>query len=78
MQKSGPIVHSFLVYLRTLRAFLSDSLRKAFARKTPSGNFASRMCPFCGLITSRSKPFCLECGKSLRGAKLGRKDARQG
>jgi hypothetical protein len=24
-----------------------------------------RMCPSCGLITSRLKPTCLECGKSL-------------
>ncbi len=24
-----------------------------------------RMCPFCGLITSRSKACCLECGKLL-------------
>jgi hypothetical protein len=23
------------------------------------------MCPSCGLITSRLKPSCLECGKSL-------------
>ena len=24
-----------------------------------------RMCPSCGLITSRLKAYCLECGKSL-------------
>ena len=24
---------------------------------------AQRMCPFCGLITSRFKARCLECGK---------------
>ncbi|MGB8007924.1 MAG: hypothetical protein WCF48_12410 [Terriglobales bacterium] len=24
-----------------------------------------RICPFCGLITPRSKTSCLECGKSL-------------
>jgi hypothetical protein len=28
-----------------------------------SGGFQSqRMCPFCGLITSRSKARCMECG----------------
>jgi transposase len=27
-----------------------------------------RMCPFCGLITSRRKTRCLECGKSLKPA----------
>jgi hypothetical protein len=26
---------------------------------------SQRMCPFCGLITSRYKTCCLECGKSL-------------
>jgi hypothetical protein len=36
-------------------------------RKLPqiAGYGAQSMCPFCGLITSRLKPFCLECGKSL-------------
>ena len=32
-------------------------------------DFASqRMCPFCGLITSRRKACCLECGKLLKPA----------
>jgi hypothetical protein len=32
-----------------------------------SRGFASqRMCPFCGLITPRSKQLCLECGRSLK------------
>ena len=26
---------------------------------------SQRMCPSCGLITSRLKPNCLECGKAL-------------
>ena len=29
---------------------------------------SQRMCPFCGLITSRYKTCCLECGKSLNPA----------
>jgi hypothetical protein len=33
------------------------------------GDFAlNKMCPFCGLITPRSKTFCLECRKSFREA----------
>jgi hypothetical protein len=38
------------------------------ARHTNAALMSQRMCPSCGLITSRSKPFCLECGKSLKAA----------
>ena len=30
-----------------------------------AGYGSQRMCPSCGLITSRLKACCLECGKSL-------------
>ena len=30
-----------------------------------AGFGSQRMCPFCGLVTSRLKACCLECGKSL-------------
>ena len=30
-----------------------------------AGFGSQRMCPSCGLITSRLKACCLECGKSL-------------
>lgn len=30
-----------------------------------AGAGSQRMCPFCGLITSRLKARCLECGKFL-------------
>jgi len=30
-----------------------------------AGYGSQRMCPSCGLITSRLKAHCLECGKSL-------------
>ncbi len=30
-----------------------------------AGAGSQRMCPSCGLITSRLKARCLECGKSL-------------
>jgi hypothetical protein len=32
-----------------------------------AGSQSQRMCRSCGLITSRSKPRCLECGKPLSG-----------
>lgn len=35
-----------------------------------AGYGSQRMCPSCGLITSRVKPCCLECGKSLTGASV--------
>ena len=30
-----------------------------------AGYGSQQMCPSCGLITSRLKAFCLECGQSL-------------
>ena len=38
-------------------------IRKPKPRVTGYGS--QRMCPFCGLITSRLKADCLECGRSL-------------
>jgi hypothetical protein len=35
-----------------------------------AGYGSQRMCPSCGLITSRLKPSCLECGKSLTGVSV--------
>ena len=35
-----------------------------------AGYGSQRMCPSCGLITSRLKPCCLECGKSLTGVSV--------
>ena len=34
-------------------------------RPQVTGYGSQRMCPFCGLITSRLKADCLECGRSL-------------
>jgi len=34
-----------------------------------SGFRSQRMCPSCGLITSRFNPRCLECGKPFTTAK---------
>jgi hypothetical protein len=61
--------HPFLSSLRSLRAFLSASLRKFLKMEAHDGDFASqRMCPFCGLITPRHETCCLECGRSLKPA----------
>jgi hypothetical protein len=69
-------MHPFLIRTRALLALMVETLRKPFAKK--AGGFGSqRMCPFCGLITPRTKQSCLECGKSLRGVRIERKDARQ-
>jgi hypothetical protein len=34
------------------------------------GYGSQRMCPYCGLITSRLKACCLECGKSLTDVRV--------
>src|ERR1039458_8578355 len=51
-------------------ATITASFSRLFASLTPPvrGFASQRMCPFCGLITSRSKSSCLECGKSLAPA----------
>ena len=56
-------------FSRRLVAF-ATSISKLFATLTPPvrGYASQRMCPFCGLITPRSKSSCLECGKSLAPA----------
>jgi hypothetical protein len=59
-------------------AFLADmfgALRRILTPHAPEVR-TQRMCPFCGLITPRSKAFCLECGKSLAEVRLVRQDAR--
>ena len=59
---------------------VTESILKLLAMLKPAkGQVGTqRMCPFCGLITPRAKRFCLECGKSLGGIQLERKDAKQG
>ena len=66
-QPKAPVLHSVLVRTRILRAFMGASMRKMFGMEPHNGDFASqRMCPFCGLITSRYEMCCLECGKLLK------------
>jgi hypothetical protein len=62
-----PVLHRFLVRVHAMLVFITDSLREFFGMN--SLDFGSqRMCPFCGLITSRRKRCCLECGKSRKPA----------
>ena len=63
--------HPFLAGVRSLFALLAASLRKLLKIERHAGDFASqRVCPFCGLITSRYESCCLECGKSLKPARV--------
>jgi hypothetical protein len=72
-------MHRALIRAHTWFAVVTDPLKKLFSTQTQRHHSASpRMCPFCGLITPRSKSSCMECGKSLRGVQLARKDAKQG
>jgi hypothetical protein len=71
-----PVFRPFCPHFLTLRAFVTRSRNlKALARsirlKPQIAGFGSqRMCPSCRLITSRSKAFCLECGKSFPAVSL--------
>jgi hypothetical protein len=55
--------------LRRRLALITDRIMKFLAILTPPAKEvrSQRMCPFCGLITSRHRT-CLECGKSLKAA----------
>ncbi len=39
-------------------------------RPQVAGYGSQRMCPSCGLITSRFKASCLECGMSLKAVRV--------
>ncbi len=66
----APNFRRFRNCLRGKLAFIADSLITWFAKfKRANRDLKSlRMCPFCGLITSRYKSCCLECGKSFNPA----------
>ena len=65
-----PVLRPFRNRLRRRLAFITDWFGKLLAILTPQARYfqSQRMCPFCGLITSRYKTCCLECGKSLKPA----------
>ena len=55
------IFFGLLIALLTIRVLYR--MRKL--KPQIAGYGTQRMCPSCGLITSRLKASCLECGKSL-------------
>jgi predicted amidophosphoribosyltransferase len=59
---------SFGVLIVLFTILLLHRMRKL----TPqiAGYGSQMMCPSCGLITSRLKACCLECGKSLTGVSV--------
>jgi hypothetical protein len=63
-----PVLRLFRNRSRRRLAFMADSFRRLLAMLTPHAREvrSQMMCPFCGLITSRSKACCLECGKLLK------------
>ena len=54
---------SFALLLALLAILLFYKIRKPKPQATRYGS--QRMCPYCGLITSRLEACCLECGQSL-------------
>ena len=64
------VLRQFRTRLRRRITAVRASISKLFAALPPPvrGYASQRMCPFCGLITPRSKSSCLECGKSLAPA----------
>ena len=63
-------VRRFRNRLRGRLAFIAEWLISRFTNfKREDRDFKSlRMCPFCGMITSRYKTCCLECGKLFKPA----------
>jgi len=59
---------SFGLLIVLLTILLLHRIRKLKPRIPGCGS--QRMCPSCGLITSRLKPCCLECGESLTGVSV--------
>jgi len=64
----GPVLHRFFTRLGMRLAAGGRSFRELLVMLKPRiKDFGSlTMCPSCGLITSKYKTFCLECGKSLK------------
>jgi hypothetical protein len=63
------ILHPIVIRIRMMRTYSAASLRKWLRMNPNDGDFTSqRMCPSCGLITSRYETSCLECGKALKAA----------
>jgi hypothetical protein len=54
---------SFGALIALFVILLLNKMRKP--KSQVAGYGSQRMCPSCGLITSRLRACCLECGKSL-------------
>jgi hypothetical protein len=54
---------SFGLLIALLTILLLDKMRRL--KPQVPGYGSQRMCPSCGLITSRLKACCLECGQAL-------------
>ena len=59
---------SFGLLVALLVILLLYKIRKVKAQVAGYGS--QRMCPSCGLITSRFKVCCLECGQSLSAVRV--------
>ena len=59
---------SFGLLVALFAILLLYKIRKP--RPQVAGYGSQRMCPSCGLITSRFKACCLECGMSLRAVSV--------
>ena len=59
----GAIRITFGLLIAIFAILLLYKIRKLKPQVTGYG--LQRMCPYCGLITSRLKAHCLECGRSL-------------
>jgi hypothetical protein len=59
---------SFGLLVVLFAILLLNKIRKL--RPQTAGYGSQRMCPSCGLITSRFKACCLECGMSFKGVSV--------
>ncbi len=66
----NPTGISFGLLVALLAILLLYKIRKLKPRVAGYGS--QRMCPSCGLITSRFKACCLECGMSLNAVSVTR------
>jgi hypothetical protein len=57
----------FVGFLIALFAILLLRRSRDLKPRIAAGYGTQRMCPSCGLITSRLKPRCMECGEYLTG-----------
>jgi hypothetical protein len=63
-----PVLQRFLTRFRIQLASIARAFADLFRKLEPRiKDFGSlTMCPSCGLITSKYKTCCLECGKVLK------------